>query len=152
MMPGLEELGPAFGMMYEADRMPVTRMRVPVQTPTLLDVAVVLPPVNADAREDPHQDPRIEDARVKPVTGAARVQPFPPEQPREQERRDHTAHGNPRAGRARAARQWRRRRTTMRSVGTRGRRLRQPTPTAGCRIGPLAAVSAIRPPRAASRP
>jgi hypothetical protein len=32
------------------------------------------------------------------------MQPFPPEQPREQERDGHTADGNPRAGRDRAAR------------------------------------------------
>jgi len=73
MMAGPEEFGPAFWMMYEADRMPVIRMRVPVQTPTVFDVAVVLAPIDADAREDPYQDPRIEGAGVKPVTGAARV-------------------------------------------------------------------------------
>ena len=73
MVAGTEELGPAFGMMYEADRMPMIRMRVPVQTPTPLDVAVVRPPVDADAREDPNKDPCIEDTGVKPVSGAARV-------------------------------------------------------------------------------
>jgi hypothetical protein len=91
MMAGPEERGPAFGMMHDADRMPVIRMRVPVQTPTVLDVAVVLSPVDADARGDPQQEPGIEDARVKPVTGAARVQPLPPEQTCEQERCGHSA-------------------------------------------------------------
>jgi hypothetical protein len=82
---GMKELGPALGMMDGADRMPMIRVRVPVQTPTPLDVAVVFAPVDADAGEDPHQDPCIEDARVKPVSGAARVQPLPREEPGEQE-------------------------------------------------------------------
>src|SRR5262249_48689017 len=117
MMAGPEELGAALGMMHNANRMPMIRMRVPIQTPTVLDVAIVLPPVDAYTRGDPHHDPRIEDTRVKPVTGTARVQPLPPEQPSEQERCDHTAHGNPRAGRDLAARRWRRRRTTARPIG-----------------------------------
>jgi hypothetical protein len=48
MMAGMEELGMTIGMMCAADRMVMVRMRVPVQTPTSLDVAVVRSPVDAD--------------------------------------------------------------------------------------------------------
>jgi hypothetical protein len=77
MMPGMEEVGPAVGMMDDADRMPMVRMRVPVQSPAPLNVAVVRSPEDADAGDDRHQDPGIEDTGVEPVAGAAGVQPLP---------------------------------------------------------------------------
>src|SRR5262249_54294450 len=88
MVPGMEELGPTLGMMDEADRMPVIRMGVPVQAPTPADVAVVRPAQDADPGEDSHQDPSIEDTGVKPVSGAAGMEPLPGEEPCEQERGD----------------------------------------------------------------
>jgi len=83
MVAGIEELGPAIGVMHEADRMTVLGVRVPVEAPTPLDVAIVSSPEDADAREDPQQDPCIEDTGVEPVAGAARVQPFCWEEARE---------------------------------------------------------------------
>ena len=73
MVSRVEEIGAAIGMMEATNGMPMVRMRVPVQTPTPLDVAVVRPPVDPDAREDPCQDPCVEDTGVEPVSGAARV-------------------------------------------------------------------------------
>jgi len=82
MVPSEEELSPAIGMVDEADGMPMVRMRVPVQTPASADVAVVRPPVDADAGENRHQDSCIEDAGVEPIPRAARVQPLPRKQTR----------------------------------------------------------------------
>jgi hypothetical protein len=83
MVSRVEELGAAVGVMCAADLMVVFRMRVPVETPTSVDVAVVRPPVDAHAREDPEQDPCIENAGVEPVSRPARVQPCPREETRE---------------------------------------------------------------------
>ena len=85
MVPGTKELGSALGMMYEADRMPVIGVGVPVQTPTPVDVAVMRPPEDTDTREDPDEDPGIENARVEPVPGAARVEPLQGEEAGEQD-------------------------------------------------------------------
>jgi hypothetical protein len=82
MVSGLEEVGSAIWMMGEANRMSVLRMGVPVQTPASADMAIVCPPEDADARENPQQDPRIEDAGVEPVPRAARMHPRPGEQTR----------------------------------------------------------------------
>ena len=85
MVSGLEEVGSAIWMMGEANRMSVLRMGVPVQTPASADMAIVCPPEDADARENPQQDPRIEDAGVEPVPRAAGVQPLRRKETREQE-------------------------------------------------------------------
>ena len=71
-------------MMCAADRMVVLRMRVPVQTPTPVDVAIVRPPVDADAGKNRHQDPCIENAGVEPIPGAAGVHPRPWKETRKQ--------------------------------------------------------------------
>jgi hypothetical protein len=76
MVSPVEEISAAIGMMKAADRVVMRRMRVPVQAPTPVDVAVVRPPVHAHAGEDPQQDPDIEDARVEPVPRTAGVQPL----------------------------------------------------------------------------
>ena len=86
MVPGVEEVGTAVGMMRPADRMVMVRMGVPVQTPTPGDVAIVRPPVDADAREDPKEDPGIEHARVEPVPRAAGVHPLVREESGKHER------------------------------------------------------------------
>jgi hypothetical protein len=49
-------------MVEPADRMTVVGMRVPIQTPAPLDVAVVCSPEDADSREDAEQDACVEDA------------------------------------------------------------------------------------------
>jgi len=84
MVPPVEELSAAIGMMEAADRMLMRRMRMPVQTPAPVDVAVVRPPVHADARDDPEQDPDIEDAGIEPVPRAAGVQPLKRKEAREE--------------------------------------------------------------------
>ena len=85
MVQRIEELGAPVGVMDEADRMPMVRMRVPVQTPAPSDVAVVRSPEDADGGEDAQEDPGVEDTGVEPVSGAAGVQPFQGEDPREHE-------------------------------------------------------------------
>ena len=85
MVARVEELSAAVGMVRAAHRMIVLRMRVPVQTPTPVDVAIVRPPVDADAREDAQQDPCIEDAGIEPVPRAAGVQPLVRKEPRKKE-------------------------------------------------------------------
>ena len=77
MVASMQKLSAAVGMMYAADLMVMLWMRVPVQTPTPIHVAVVGPPIDADAREDREQDPCIEDAGVKPVPRPAGVQQLP---------------------------------------------------------------------------
>jgi hypothetical protein len=62
MVARVEELSAALGVMCATDRMVVVRMRVPIETPAPVDVTVVCPPVDTDARDDRHQDPRIENA------------------------------------------------------------------------------------------
>ena len=84
MVPGVEELAPAVGVMQVADRMPMRRMGVPVQTPTPFDVAVVRPPVDADAGDDREQDPCIENTGVEPVPRPTWVQPCPRKETRKQ--------------------------------------------------------------------
>jgi hypothetical protein len=73
MVPCVEELRCAMRMVCEADGMSMLRMRVPVQTPTTEDVAVVRPPKDADAGENRSEDPCIEDTGVEPVSRAAGV-------------------------------------------------------------------------------
>jgi hypothetical protein len=85
-IPGVEELGAAVGMMRAADRMVMVRMGMPVQTPTPVDVAIVRTPVDADAGEDPEQDPCIEHAGVEPVPRATGVHPLVREETRKHER------------------------------------------------------------------
>ena len=85
MVHGVKELSAPVGMMGPADRMVVLGMRVPVQTPTPVDVAVVRPPVDADAGDDREQDPCIENTGVEPVPGAARVEPLQGEEAGEQD-------------------------------------------------------------------
>ena len=65
--------------------MVMRRMWMPVETPTPVDVAVVRPPVDADAGEDAQQDPCIEDTGVEPVPRAARVQPLVRKQSRKKQ-------------------------------------------------------------------
>jgi len=80
MVASMQKVGAAVGVMRAADLMAVLRMRVPVQTPTAIDVAVVGTPIDAGAREDPEQDSRIEDSGVKPVPRPAGVQQLPRKQ------------------------------------------------------------------------
>jgi hypothetical protein len=84
MVAGVKELRAPVGTMCATDLMVVLRMRVPVQTPTPIDVAVVRPPVHPDAGDDRQQYPCIENAGVEPVPRAARVQPRPRKKTREQ--------------------------------------------------------------------
>jgi len=86
----VEELGPAGGMMEAADGMPMVRMRVPVQAPTSADVAVVRAPIDPHTGDNRHQDSRVENAGVKPITRAARVQPLPGKETRKHERGHNT--------------------------------------------------------------
>ena len=64
--------------------MVMRRMWMPVETPTPVDVAVVRPPEDTDAREDADEDPGIEDARVEPVPRPTWVQPCPRKETRKQ--------------------------------------------------------------------
>ena len=84
MVHGVKELSAPVGMMGPGDRMVVLGMRVPVQTPTPVDVAVVRPPVDADAGDDREQDPCIENTGVEPVPRPTWVQPCPRKETRKQ--------------------------------------------------------------------
>src|SRR5215468_9386584 len=90
MVSRVEELGPAGGMMEAANGMPMVRMRVPVQAPTSADVAVVRAPIDTHTGDNRHQDSRIENARVEPISRPARVQPIPRKETRKHERRHNT--------------------------------------------------------------
>jgi len=94
-VPGVEELSAAVRMMRTADRMVMVRMGVPVQSPAPGDVAIVRPPVDADARKNPEQDPGIEHTGVEPVPRAAGVHPLVWEETRKQERCHDVPHDRP---------------------------------------------------------
>jgi hypothetical protein len=85
MVPGMEHVRPPVGMMDNADGVAVFWMRVPVQAPAPLDVAVVRSPEDTDGREDRDKNPGVEDPGVEPVPGSAGVQPFQGEEPRKHE-------------------------------------------------------------------